>query len=584
MLNEHVFIETPRLRLVPYLSCFTEQYHRWMSDPSLLALTESIPLSLEEERENQMSWLMSNDKLTFILLSSCSSTGWRENGEQRKMRYQDQQYPQEIVSSPMFHRIHAQAGMCSRKGKRNAPPSSPLLGLEPDVSSSPRIEKDTRAMGENGERRQREERDITLPPFPFRETTLEEETRRSTIPMTSGAPSDATSCSPLALRPACTSDIPQYCHCSPPLHCGWCDAAMEDEVDDSRDTTGCTCGLHGVDGREVKYERTAGVERGKQDERSQAPDVAPSPTVLLENMQDGAVGSSPSVASSSMINGAVRSGFAMIGDCNLFLLPNMEEEDSEEEEDDNEVNSQPTHTENNNPSHHGHSERAQGVLTRDRKEKNASSSSLGQQRSPPPQRFRRTFEVEVMIAEPRYRQQRLASEALRMLLWYGVRVLGASHFVAKVLESNTASVQLFQKQRHCGGLGFHVLKRVPVFHEIHFGLTVGTSWARRVKWLKDWKQDWGRVLSAATTISIPTTASNQEECGRDTERVVGPPQNDSSSSPIRATCGKTTDVDPCGHTTVSLHWRAPLSCMEVPLRYGVYDREQHEALPIYYCT
>lgn len=72
MINEHVFLESEKLRLVPYLSCFTSRYHEWMSDTELQALTESEPLSLAEEVHNQHSWLGSRDKLTFILLSPYS--------------------------------------------------------------------------------------------------------------------------------------------------------------------------------------------------------------------------------------------------------------------------------------------------------------------------------------------------------------------------------------------------------------------------------------------------------------------------------------------------------------------------------
>jgi hypothetical protein len=72
MINEHVFLSSPGLVLVPYLRPFVPRYHEWMCDPALLAATESEPLSLEEEYENQQSWLQSTDKLTFILLAPVS--------------------------------------------------------------------------------------------------------------------------------------------------------------------------------------------------------------------------------------------------------------------------------------------------------------------------------------------------------------------------------------------------------------------------------------------------------------------------------------------------------------------------------
>lgn len=77
MINEHVILSSPELVLVPYLKPFVPRYHEWMCDPALLAATESEPLSLEEEYENQDSWLHSTDKLTFILLAPVSATQMR---------------------------------------------------------------------------------------------------------------------------------------------------------------------------------------------------------------------------------------------------------------------------------------------------------------------------------------------------------------------------------------------------------------------------------------------------------------------------------------------------------------------------
>ena len=75
MLNEDVVIYGNRLVLVPYLPHHVSQYHHWMCDPELLRLTCSEPLSLEEEFENQKSWLCSSDKLTFILLAPSADGG-----------------------------------------------------------------------------------------------------------------------------------------------------------------------------------------------------------------------------------------------------------------------------------------------------------------------------------------------------------------------------------------------------------------------------------------------------------------------------------------------------------------------------
>ena len=58
-----------RLGLVPYLEHHVPRYHQWLSDPELLEATCSEPLSLQEEYDNQKTWLASSDKPTFILLA-----------------------------------------------------------------------------------------------------------------------------------------------------------------------------------------------------------------------------------------------------------------------------------------------------------------------------------------------------------------------------------------------------------------------------------------------------------------------------------------------------------------------------------
>ncbi|CAG9318946.1 unnamed protein product [Blepharisma stoltei] len=44
-----------------------EKYNQWMQNPELLRLTSSEALSLEEEYENQRSWLVDPNKYTYVL-------------------------------------------------------------------------------------------------------------------------------------------------------------------------------------------------------------------------------------------------------------------------------------------------------------------------------------------------------------------------------------------------------------------------------------------------------------------------------------------------------------------------------------
>lgn len=66
-LNQHTALVGERVVLLPYMKSHVPTYHIWMSDPELLRLTASEPLSLDEELENQQSWLLDPAKLTFIV-------------------------------------------------------------------------------------------------------------------------------------------------------------------------------------------------------------------------------------------------------------------------------------------------------------------------------------------------------------------------------------------------------------------------------------------------------------------------------------------------------------------------------------
>jgi RimJ/RimL family protein N-acetyltransferase len=65
--------------LVPYLPLHVPAYNKWMSSPTLLELTASESLSLEEEYEMCETWRSDDTKHTFIIYSG--STSMEEAGE-----------------------------------------------------------------------------------------------------------------------------------------------------------------------------------------------------------------------------------------------------------------------------------------------------------------------------------------------------------------------------------------------------------------------------------------------------------------------------------------------------------------------
>ncbi|KAG8744430.1 hypothetical protein FRC10_010208 [Ceratobasidium sp. 414] len=68
-LNETTAVVGQKVVLVPYRAEHVPKYHEWMTDPELLELTASEPLTLEEEMDMQRKWKEDDDKLTFIILA-----------------------------------------------------------------------------------------------------------------------------------------------------------------------------------------------------------------------------------------------------------------------------------------------------------------------------------------------------------------------------------------------------------------------------------------------------------------------------------------------------------------------------------
>lgn len=75
-----------------------------------------------------------------------------------------------------------------------------------------------------------------------------------------------------------------------------------------------------------------------------------------------------------------------------------------------------------------------------------------------------------MVAEPASRRRGIAAEALQLFMAYGATRLGVSKFVAKIGESNAASLALFQRK-----LGFVEVGRSAVFKEVTLALPVASG-------------------------------------------------------------------------------------------------------------
>lgn len=68
--NQDTVIVGSLVTLVPYRQEHVDKYNQWMQDPNLQEMTESEPLSLDEEFAMCAAWAADEDKCTFILLDN----------------------------------------------------------------------------------------------------------------------------------------------------------------------------------------------------------------------------------------------------------------------------------------------------------------------------------------------------------------------------------------------------------------------------------------------------------------------------------------------------------------------------------
>jgi RimJ/RimL family protein N-acetyltransferase len=78
-------------------------------------------------------------------------------------------------------------------------------------------------------------------------------------------------------------------------------------------------------------------------------------------------------------------------------------------------------------------------------------------------------EIDIMVGNPAVRRQGLATEAVALMMQYAVQHKQVQSFTAKIIETNTPSILLFEK------LGYKLSKRVEVFEELHYVFEASSS-------------------------------------------------------------------------------------------------------------
>ncbi|KAK4872656.1 hypothetical protein RN001_014685 [Aquatica leii] len=68
LINKSTKIIGQDVILVPYRKEHVQKYHKWMQSEEIQHLTASEPLTIEQEYEMQQSWMIDENKCTFIVL------------------------------------------------------------------------------------------------------------------------------------------------------------------------------------------------------------------------------------------------------------------------------------------------------------------------------------------------------------------------------------------------------------------------------------------------------------------------------------------------------------------------------------
>ncbi|XP_034934261.1 N-acetyltransferase 9-like protein isoform X2 [Chelonus insularis] len=87
-----------------------------------------------------------------------------------------------------------------------------------------------------------------------------------------------------------------------------------------------------------------------------------------------------------------------------------------------------------------------------------------------------TAECEIMIADVNARGQRMGWEAMILMLRYGIDLLEATKYRAKIKLDNKESIQMFTK------LQFQEVEKSSIWNEVTLERTVDTDW---INFLKD---------------------------------------------------------------------------------------------------